>query len=209
MVKLFILSAGLLLASTTSAQVDIVVSGGLHTIDVSAEDIRFKNSSDSFSLKFENASYGYHFGAGLRLMFNNFYLLPEVIFNSNEANYKFTNFSAISLYDSIKTEKYQYIDVPLIFGVKLSILRIHAGPVAHIFINNKSELTDIQGYSEKFKTATYGYRAGIGFDIAFFSLDLQHEGNFTNYGDHIAFFGNKLNFSKKASRLIGTLSIRF
>ncbi len=194
-----------------SGQIKLVVSGGLHTVDVTSEDFNFfdKTNTDSFNLKFENASYGFHFGGGIRISLGNFYLQPELLFNSNKANFKFTDFNTSSTYDSIRTEKYQYLDIPIILGVKLGLLRLNLGPVAHIFLNNTSELLDINGYAEKFKTATFGYQAGIGFDFKFISLDIRHEGNFSKYSDHILFFGSKLNFDNKASRLIGTLSFRF
>ena len=205
MIKFISFFFAFLLTFFAYSQNDIVISGGLHTVDVSAENFPI---NDSFNLEFENASYGFHFGGGFRFNFRNFYLQPEIIFNSNKANFKFTNSSAVSAYDSIRTEKYQYLDIPVILGLKFSIIRLFAGPVAHIFINNSSELTDISGFSDKFKTATFGYQAGLGFDYKFLSLDIRHEGNFSKYGDHIKFFGSKLNFSNSASRLIGTLSIR-
>lgn len=207
MVKSFFLLLTLFVTMYSNAQNDIVITGGMHTVDVTAENLNF--NSDSFSLKFENASYGFHFGGGLRISFGGFYLQPELIFNSNKANFKFTDFKASSAYDSIRTEKYQYLDIPLILGIKFSILRLLAGPVAHFFLNNTSELTDIGGYSDKFKTATFGYQAGIGFDYKFLSIDIRHEGNFSKYGDHIQFFGTKLKNSNSASRLMASLSIRF
>lgn len=193
------------------SQIKFVISGGLHTVDVGTEDLNFtnKNTTDSFNLKFENASYGFHFGGGIRITLGNFYFQPELIFNSNKANFKFTDFNTTNAYDSIRSEKYQYLDLPLILGVKLGLLRLSVGPVAHIFINNSSDLFDLDGYDDKFKTATFGYQAGIGFDFKFVSLDIRHEGNFSNYGDHIQFFGSKLNFDNKATRLIATLSFRF
>lgn len=193
------------------AQINFILSGGLHSVDVGAKDfiITNKNTSDSFSLAFKNASYGFHFGLGLRLATQKFYFQPEIVFNSNSANFKFKDTTLPGTLDSLKKERYHYIDLPLILGLKLGVLRLYAGPVAHIYINNSSELFDIDGYDDKFKTATFGYTAGIGFDISFIGLDIRHEGNFSNYGDHINFFGSKLNFDDKASRLIGTLSIKF
>ncbi len=184
----------------------------MHSIDVGPKDFVVTNKSelDSFKFSFKNASYGYHFGAGLRINLNNFYLHPEFIFNSNNAHFKINNYNAPQLLDSARNEKYQYLDIPLMLGVKFNIIRFYAGPVAHVFINNKSELTDIEGYKDKFKTATFGYQAGIGFELfKFIGIDIRHEGNFTEYGDHINFFGKQLNFDKKASRLIGSLSIIF
>jgi hypothetical protein len=210
LVKYLSITVGILTALAAFSQNDILISGGLHTVDVGAKDflITNKSTADSFGLKFENASYGFHIGGGFRFNFRNFYLQPELIFNSNKANFKFTDYNNSKAYDSIRTEKYQYLDIPFIIGLKFSVLRILAGPVAHVFINNSSELINISGYKDKFKTTTFGYQAGIGFDLKFLSLDIRHEGNFSDYGDHINFFGSKLNFDNNASRLIGTLTIR-
>ncbi len=195
----------------SDAQVQFLLSGGLHSVDVGAENflITNKDTRDSFSLLFENASYGYHFGGGIRFQLGNIYIQPELIFNSNKANFKFKDFSTTSLADSIRKEKYQYLDLPVIVGFKLGLIRLYAGPVAHFFLKNVSELTDINGYDDKFKAATFGYQAGLGFDIAFLGIDIRHEGNFSNYGDHINFFGQRLNFDHSASRLLGTISIKF
>ncbi|MBK7737050.1 MAG: PorT family protein [Saprospiraceae bacterium] len=194
------------------SQLDFTVTGGMHSIDVGPKDFVVTNKSelDSFKFSFKNASYGYHFGIGLRINLNNFYLHPEFIFNSNNAHFKVNNYNVPQLVDSARDEKYQYLDIPLMLGVKFNIIRLYAGPVAHIFINNNSELTDIDGYKDKFKTASFGYQAGIGFELFnLIGIDIRHEGNFSQYGDHINFFGSQLNFDKKASRLIGSISLIF
>lgn len=195
----------------TSAQVNFLLSGGIHSVDVKASDFIITNSNklDSFQLKLDNASYGYHFGFGIRFRFGQIYLQPELQFNSNKATFKIKEFDFPGTVDSIKTERYQYVDLPVILGLKAGIVRLYAGPVAHFFLKNSSELFDVSGYDDKFSAATFGYQAGIGFDISFIGIDIKHEGNFSNYGDHIRFFGQKLNFDKKASRLMGTVSFKF
>ncbi len=210
--KSILLSFCLILCVVSAqSQIQFLLSGGLHSVDVGAKDflITNKNTPDSFELAFENASYGYHFGGGIRFHIGNLYLQPELMFNSNKANFKFKDFSTPALADSIRKEKYQYLDLPVIVGFKLGLIRLYAGPVAHFFLKNVSELTDIDGYEDKFKAATFGYQIGLGFDIAFLGIDLRHEGNFSNYGDHVYFFGQRLNFDNSASRLIGTLSLKF
>ncbi|MBK8955548.1 MAG: outer membrane beta-barrel protein [Saprospiraceae bacterium] len=201
----------LALASISYSQLNLLVFGGLHSVDVKASDfiITNKNTLDSFQFNLDKASYGYHFGVGLRLKFNYFYIQPELQFNSNKANFKVKDFNVPNTIDSIKSEKYQYLDLPVIFGFKAGLIRLYAGPVAHFFINNSSELFDVDGYDDKFNAATFGYQAGIGFDISFIGIDIRHEGNFSKYGDHVTFFGQKLQFDNKASRLMGTVSFKF
>ena len=54
-----------------------------------------------------------------------------------------------------------------------------------------------------------GWQAGIGLDIWKFSIDMRYEDNFTNFGEHIRFFGTTYAFSDRPSRLIGTVGFRF
>jgi hypothetical protein len=193
------------------SQVDWGFGGGIHSIDVNAKDILYKDkfNADSFSLKFLNAGYGYHFGLLLRININQVFIQPEVMFNSNSNTYNLRSINSAPLLDSIKKERYNYIDIPLMIGLKLGILRLNAGPVGHFFISSKSDLFDVKGYVDNYKSATFGYQAGIGLDIKAISLDVRHEGNFSKFGDHIEFFGEKFNFDSRPTRLIGTLSIRF
>jgi len=209
--KYCLLICGLFLSSLGFSQINLLIFGGLHSVDVKTSDfiISNKNTLDSFQFKLDNASYGYHFGLGIRLRFNHFYLQPELQFNSNKANFKIKDIDIPGAIDSVKSERYQYVDLPVLIGLKAGLIRLYAGPVAHFFIHNSSDLFDVAGYDDKFSAATFGYQAGIGFDIAFIGIDLKHEGNFSNYGDHINFFGQKLNFDKKASRFMGTLSFKF
>ncbi|MCC6754443.1 MAG: PorT family protein [Saprospiraceae bacterium] len=207
----FVYLLSLVLPIDCIGQVNFFVSGGLHSVDVQAEDFLIidKDKRDSFGLSLEKASYGYHFGAGVRLRFGAFFFQPELIFNSNKAEYKFNDFSVPSLVDSIKTERYQYLDLPLLFGVKAGLVRLYAGPVGHFFLANTSELFDIDGYDDKFRAATFGYQAGLGFDISFIGIDIRHEGNFSAFGEHVRFFGERIHFDHRASRLLGTISIKF
>ncbi|MBK9107922.1 MAG: outer membrane beta-barrel protein [Saprospiraceae bacterium] len=209
--KYFLSFIVLFFGFNAKSQLNLLVYGGLHSVDVKASDFIITNQStlDSFQFALEKASYGYHFGIGLQLKFNHFYIQPELQFNSNKANFKVKDFSVPNTLDSIKSEKYQYIDLPVIIGFKAGLIRLYAGPVAHFFIHNSSELFDVGGYDDKFETATFGYQAGLGFDIGFIGIDIKHEGNFSKYGEHVTFFGKKLKFDKNASRLLGTISFKF
>jgi hypothetical protein len=77
-----------------------------------------------------------------------------------------------------------------------------------MFLSSTSELTDIPGYEQRFQEMTYGWQAGIGFDVWKFLLDLKYEGNFTKYGDHIRVFGNDYDFDSRPGRFLVTLGFR-
>ncbi len=143
------------------------------------------SSSDSIKLGIKNARYGYYFGLFAQVKIGRFFLQPEALFNSNRVDYTFKNLKDAKA-DSIKTEKYNYLDIPLLLGFKLGPIRAKLGPVAHIHINSKSELSDVKGYEEKWKTALWGYQAGIGLNFTErLHLDIRYEGSFDKWGSHI------------------------
>lgn len=94
-------------------------------------------------------------------------------------------------------------------GVDMGILNIQAGPVGHVFINSSSELNSFDGIQSKWEDLSWGWQAGIGFDIWKFNLDLRYEGNLYRYGDHLSFFGQKYTLSNQPSRIITSLGFVF
>lgn len=184
---------------------------GGSSVDIKPQTFLVKNDAqlDSFSLAFHDANYGFHIGGFTRFNFGNFFIQPEIVFNSNKTTFKFKEFGMLQTTDSLRNERYQRVNIPLMLGVKFGIFRLNAGPVMHVFLNNKSELTDIKGYDDKFNSATFGYQLGLGFDFGILTFDLRHEGNFTKFGEHINFFDHNFAFSKAETRLIGSVGLKF
>ena len=213
MKKLLVLSLCFMavqLATTNAQTFKYGIRGGLSTPNIKPADvseIRLKNGLDSFKLKLNDANYGFHFGAWARLTFSKIYIQPEVLFNSSKVEYRYNKIN--STVDSFRNETFRNIDIPLMIGTKLGSFRLNAGPVAHIHIDGNSDLENTAGYSEKFKSSTFGYQAGIGFDAGVVGIDLRYEGNFDKFGNHINFGGKTYEFSKAPSRFIASVAIAF
>jgi Outer membrane protein beta-barrel domain len=183
---------------------------GVSTTDVSPSDLGVRSGTDSFRLKLDNAGYGYQFGVWARAKLLGLYVQPELLFNSNKATYSLKRITGAAITDSIRTESYNRLDIPIMIGYQLfKTVRVNAGPIAHINIGSTSELTNTSGYAAKFNAATWGYQAGVGIDLGKLGIDLRYEGNFTNFGDHLNFGGNSYQFDKKPTRLIATLAYSF
>lgn len=206
---LFICFVAIQLATTHAQNFKYGIRGGVNTPLKPADfdEIRLKNGIDSFKLKLNDANYGFHFGIWARLKISGFYIQPEVSFNSSKVEYKFTKIN--TTLDSVRNETFRNLDIPLMVGTKLGSFRINAGPVAHIRISGTSDLTNTAGYAEKFKSSTWGYQAGIGFDAGKVGIDLRYEGNFDNFGNHLTFGGKTYEFSKTPSRFIASAAIAF
>jgi hypothetical protein len=213
MKKLIVLSLCFMavqLATTNAQSFKYGIRAGLSTPDIKPADvdsIRIENGPTAFKLKLSDANYGFHLGGWARFTFSKVYIQPEILFNSSKVEYKYGRLN--SAIDSVRTETFRNLDIPLMVGTKLGSFRLNAGPVAHIRITGSSDLTNTSGYSEKFKTALWGYQAGIGFDAGAVGIDLRYEGNFDNFGNHLTFGGKTYEFSKTPSRFIASVAIVF
>jgi hypothetical protein len=190
------------------------IRGGISTPDVKPADfpnpLKLKSTMDSFNLKVTDANYGYHFGAWARVKLVGMYIQPEVVFNSSKVKYSLKNLkSSASAQDTI-SERFNNLDIPVMIGFKLGSFRVNAGPVAHFNLSTVSGIDDIaSNYEAKFKSATFGYQAGLGLDFGSLGIDIRYEGNFKNFGSHINFGGTAYEFSTKPARFLVTAAYAF
>lgn len=179
------------------------LKGGLNTQVNKPDDIIINEGSGSTNFGVEKFKFGTQFGAYVRIG-NAISIQPELLFNSNKTDYKIGESSVGQV---IKNEKYNYLDMPILLGLKLGPIRAQAGPVGHYFLSSTSELTDINGYEARFKQFTWGWQAGLTIGTGRVSADLRYEGNFNNSGDHITFFGDEYHFDNTPGRLIVGLNL--
>jgi len=190
----------LLVLNTAHAQFfSLGLKAGLNTQINHQDDITIGNGGDpSFNFGLDGRNFGTQIGGYMRFG-NKIFVQPEVLFNSNKVDYKIGE-SGVG--DVIKNEKYQYLDIPVLMGVKLGPVRLQAGPVGHYFLNATSELTDFNGYEAKFKQMTWGWQGGLNVGFKRISLDFRYEGNFSKQADHLTFFGDQYHFSDAPARFI-------
>ena len=180
-------------------------------MDISANElvITDKNDIKQLGISINDANYGVHLGFFAQAQLGKFFIQPEVLFNSNSVEYQLTDFSEAGTYHALKKESFQNMDLPIMVGAKFGPLRLGAGPVGHVFINSKSELFDIKGYSQKFESMKWGYQAGVGLDIWKFIIDVKYEGSFDDFGDHMVFDGKRYSFDATPGRFVASLGIAF
>lgn len=200
----------LLISGSIHAQIRAGFKFGVSSINIAPGSIDVPGNSniDDLKLAVGKADYGIQGGMFLQLKFAGIFVQPEVVFNSNSTDFKLSQLSD-SPFDIVKRESYQYLDIPVLFGVKFGPLQLGAGPVGHVFLNSTSELFDIDGYNQKFKEIQYGYQASAALVIGKIYFDVRYEGNLSKFGDHIEFYGNQYSFSKAPSRLIGSIGFAF
>ena len=201
----------LLLPFLASAQVKFGVGLGMSTTEIEPSDLLItdNNGAQNLVMKLENANYGIHGGVMLRIPIKKFFLQPEVYFNANSVDFRVQDVSGGGLEEKVLREKYQYLDIPFMVGYKLGPLRLQAGPTGHVFLGCQSELDEIEGYEKVFEDLTYGWQGGLGLDVWKLTLQLNYEGNFSRFGDHITLFGKSFAFDERPARFVATLGFFF
>ncbi|SOE20637.1 Outer membrane protein beta-barrel domain-containing protein [Spirosomataceae bacterium TFI 002] len=106
--------------------------------------------------------------------------------------------------------KYTDLDIPLLVGFRpFKFLRIMAGPVATIKLNEDKKLREALGEytsntGEVFKNASYGYQLGAGVKLLGFELDLRKEGSLSDI--NMSQFAGDPQFSQRANGWTLTLA---
>lgn len=205
----FILFLLAMIATESFSQIEFGIKAGLSSYDLANDGIIIKDENQNIKWNIADAGYGHHFGIYTRLSALGLYVEPALLFNSNKVTYDITTYSESGVFTTIKNEKYNTMDIPVLAGFKVGVLRFQGGVVGHLFINSISDAVDIKGYKQRFKTATYGWQAGTGVDIWKFRLDLLFEGNFDKFGQHITVGGHDYAFADTPSRLMLTVGYKF
>lgn len=188
------------------SQIEFGVKAGLSSYELAQTKIFVPDQNISLSLA--DASYGHHLGIYTRIKVSAIYVEPAFLFNSNRVTYMLEDYSESPI-TSLKSEKYNTLDIPVLAGLKLGPLRVQAGIVSHIFINSISDLVDIDGYQQKFQKATYGFQAGAGLDIWKLRFDVNYEGNLSRWGEHIEIGGVDYAFGERAQRIVASVGYKF
>jgi hypothetical protein len=105
------------------------------------------------------------------------------------------------------------IDVPLLVGLKLGIIRIAAGPVAsYSFSADATADNALKSYfsgsaKEITNRSNFSYQAGIGLDILSLSLDFRYQGAISELSNTIA-IPSGYNYAQKPSFYQATIGFR-
>jgi hypothetical protein len=185
-------------------QFKIGIRGGISSSSIKADDLVDNNIGVKLE-SLSDAMVGFHFGLVTQAKFMGAYLQPELLFSSTGGKVKLSDINGSRIVD----QKFSRIDIPVIVGKTFGPARIGLGPVASFIINSKSELTDIQGYDDKFKTATIGYQVDLGIDISHLAIDLKYEGNLSKLGDGVNIGTAHYNFDSRGHQFILSIGYFF
>lgn len=207
MKKLFVVLIAMLFALPAFSQFNWGIKAGLSTNNLAIDQELTAPGSGAILLEnAKEASYGFHAGLFARISLLGIYIQPEVLFTSAENKIKITE-NAVS---EIKSQKFNKLDIPVLLGFKLGPVRINAGPAATIKLSSPKELFDKDNYENLYKSATFGYQAGIGIDLLKkLTVDLRYEGNLNQFGNELSVGGQTFELDQRSSAFILSLGLMF
>jgi len=189
MKKIVVIAFVILLSIPAFSQIKFGLKAGVSTTSLTMPSIKqISTGNTSFSVDgISTAKYGFHGGAFVRLTFFGVYIQPELLFSTRTNEYTVTNTTnPASLTSYVAKQSFNRLDIPVMLGFKLGPLRLNAGPSGSLLINSPKALIQNPDYKNNFSKMTFGYQAGLGFDLfSRLTFDLRYEGSLKKYQNQI------------------------
>lgn len=196
-----------ILSSISSyGQIRFGIRGGMNSSKLKSKDV-FVTSNYRITYS-NNASLGYHVGLVCQIQLFNFFFQPELLYSVARNDINIYNLSSPSETEVI-TQKLNRIDIPVLLGMKMNVLKFEAGPVVTFLISDVSDLKKITSYDMQLNRATIGLQVGAGLDVGRLSLDLKYEGNLSKVGDGISVGETKVPFDSRMRQFIVSVGLFF
>jgi hypothetical protein len=204
MKKLLLVLLVVFISLPSFSQIKFGIKAGAATTTVPTYDIA-TGTNNIKALK--TAAWGFQGGLFLRLTLLGIYLEPEVVFATNSYDYTVTE-NAI---DAIKSQTFNRLEIPVLLGFKLGPLRINAGPSAAIQIGSPKALINDPDFVNMYKGATFGYQAGVGFDLfKKLAFDVRYGGSLSGkFGDAVTVGTQTFKLDSRQPSLILSVGLMF
>ena len=200
MKKLFLILLTVLFSTGAFAQLSFGIKAGASTNNFNMDKIT--NGSNVVDAA-EDASWGFHGGAFVRISFLGFMVQPEVLFSMAENNLLIND----GTIEEVKSQKFNKLDIPIMLGVNLGPVRVMAGPAASVMLSSDTDFDDAE---ELYKKATFGYQAGLGVDLfKKLTLDVRYEGGLSNYGKEVTVGSETFTLDGRTSAVVMSVGIIF
>lgn len=210
MKKLIAIVFVVLLSIPVFSQINFGLKAGVSTTSLSMPTIKtITSGTTSFTVDgITTAKYGFHGGVFVRVTLFGFYIQPEFLFSTRTSEYTVTNVQ--TTVSTVAKQNFNKLDIPVMLGIKLGPLRLNAGPTGSLLINSPKALITNPDYKNNYSRMTYGYQAGLGFDLLFLTFDLRYEGSLQKYQNQIQnLAGTKVNLDDRPNAFLFSVGIKF
>jgi hypothetical protein len=203
-----VLLISLITSSLAFSQIKFGITGGINSSKMNSST---EVHTGDYKITCPNYSViGYHVGLVGQVKISSFFIQPELLYSSIHNDLKVYNLNSANPDEPTDvSQKLNRIDIPVLVGFKLSILKLEVGPVASFTISNNSDLESITQYDMQWNKATIGYQAGIGLDVGKMALDVRYEGNLSKFGTGINIGNTTTSFDTRLNQVIVSLGFFF
>ena len=164
------------------------------------------DTPDEILAQVKDTKWGFHAGVFYRLKVAMLYIQPEAYFTSTGGKFSYNDGTA-GAEDEIHTLDLNSLDIPVMVGFKLGPIRVNAGPSGHLVLSSKS---DLDALKSDVKGMTWGYQAGLGFDLlGKLTFDARYEGSLSSLGDKVTIGSTDFNTDMRSSQILLSVGIKF
>lgn len=124
---------------------------------------------------FSDPKIGWQFGIMSRINLAMFHIQPEILLNMNRYGLKAEEAGGgISTADV----KINTVDVPVLFGLRLLMIRLQVGPTFNLMTDTKVKNSLGAKHYVNANRASVAYTLGLGIDLWGVNIDARYNGNF-------------------------------
>lgn len=189
--KSIIIFTLLFLSISVHSQVHFGLRAGL-----SSSQVNINETVNGLKITTGDNTFGYHIGVFTQFIFKEkWVLMPEALFTSSGGNIDLSNGTS---FNEVWNLSYNRLDIPVTLGYKfLKVFRLQAGLVPSILLKADARNDDVvQDVKDNYKNASWGYQAGLGFDLWLLVLDLKYQGSFSSvHNDNVSIPGSEASYS--------------
>ena len=214
MKKLFAIVLVVLISIPAFSKIKLGLKAGMSTTNLSMATLKTVTSGNTTYTvdDLTAAKYGFHGGVFMRLTLLGIYIQPELLFSTRTNEYTVIDLAAPTV-KMTKKQNFNKLDIPVMLGFKLGPIRLNAGPAASLLINSPKALISDTNYKSMYSRMTFGYQAGLGFDLLnFLTFDLRYEGSLKKYQNQIQnLVGTKttVNLDDRANAFLFSVGLMF
>ena len=175
MKKLFITLMLSCLAVGAMAQGLKPISFGVKAGIISDNIDILKSGKDELKSIFSDPKTGWQLGLTSRINLAMFHIQPEILFNMNRYDLR-TEMETGGV--ATADVKINTVDVPVLFGLRLLMLRLQAGPTFNLLTDTKVKNSAGAIHYVKADRPSVSYTLGLGLDLFGVNLDARYNGTF-------------------------------
>ena len=207
MKKIVLAAVMAIFAFSASAQIMGPINFGIKA-GVITDNIEILKGNKSGSYLTSDVTLGWQVGLVSRVNLPMFHIQPEILFNMHrydlESNADGGNISQAEV-------KLNTVDVPIMLGLRLLMLRFQAGPVFNLMTETKVKNNRGESYFVDIDRPSVSFAAGVGVDIWKFNIDARYNGNFSKVRQDIQIGqdGDNYNYRSKFNNWTFSLGYMF